>query len=116
MFERLLARLAGRQVGTDRFGNAYWESRKDYSGYGRKRRWVLYAGAAEASKVPPEWHGWLHHTAEAHLNDEKRHGWMVDHRPNATGTAQAYRPDGHDYQGGSRRLTAGDYEAWTPGS
>jgi NADH:ubiquinone oxidoreductase subunit len=41
MFERLLARLAGRQVGTDRFGNAYWESRKDYSGSGRQSRWVV---------------------------------------------------------------------------
>ncbi len=116
MFERLLARLTGHKVGTDRFGNQYWESRKDFRAYGRKRRWVLYAGTAEASKVPPEWHAWLHHTTQAPLPEQKRHAWQVEHRPNPTGTAAAYRPDGHDYQGGRRRQTAGDYEAWTPGS
>lgn len=116
MFERLLARLSGHQVGTDRFGNTYFESRRDYLGYGRKRRWVIYPRVAEATTVPPEWHTWLHHTTEAPLPEQKRHAWMVEHRPNQTGTAQAYRPLGHDYSGGRRRETAGDYEAWTPGS
>ncbi|HEV7265992.1 MAG TPA: NADH:ubiquinone oxidoreductase subunit NDUFA12 [Falsiroseomonas sp.] len=116
MFERMLARLSGRAVGTDRFGNAYFESRADYLGYGRKRRWVVYAGTPEATKVPPEWHGWLHHTTETPLPEQKAYPWIVEHRTNPTGTAQAYRPLGHDYSGGRRRETAGDYEAWTPGS
>jgi NADH:ubiquinone oxidoreductase subunit len=116
MFERLLARLTGHQVGTDRFGNSYWESHKDFGAYGRKRRWVIYAGEAEPSKVPPEWHGWLHHTTAAPLPEGKRHAWQLEHRPNPTGTAAAYRPQGHDYEGGRRRRTAGDYEAWTPES
>jgi len=114
MFERMLARLTGRAVGTDRFGNAYYESRKDYAAYGRKRRYVIYAGTAEATMVPPEWHAWLHHTTDAPLPEGKRHPWMIEHRPNPTGTAAAYRPVGHDYQGGQRRVTTGDYEAWTP--
>jgi NADH:ubiquinone oxidoreductase subunit len=116
MFMRLLARMKGRQVGTDRFGNAYYESRDDYLNYGRKRRWVLYAGAPEPSAVPPEWHGWLHHTSDAPLPEAKKHPWMIEHRPNPTGTANAWRPPGHDYAGGRRPTTAGDYEAWTPGS
>jgi NADH:ubiquinone oxidoreductase subunit len=116
MFERLLARLSGHQVGTDRFGNAYFESRSNFRSYGRTRRWVIYSGAAEPSKVPPEWHGWLHHTTQAPLPEEKAYPWMVEHRPNPTGTALAYRPQGHDYQGGRRLETAGDYEAWTPGA
>jgi NADH:ubiquinone oxidoreductase subunit len=119
MFERLLARLSGRQIGTDRFGNAYFESRADYrsyASYGRKRRWVVYSGAADPTTVPPEWHGWLHHTTDTPLPEEKRYPWIAEHRPNPTGTPQAYRPHGHDYQGGRRRETAGDYEAWTPGS
>jgi len=116
MFERLLARLSGRQVGTDRFGNAYYESRRDYLGYGRKRRYVVYAGVAEPSKVPPEWHGWLHHTTAAPLPEQKAYPWIVEHRPNLTGTALAYRPSGHDYVSGRRPETAGDYEAWTPGT
>jgi NADH:ubiquinone oxidoreductase subunit len=41
---------------------------------------------------------------------------MLDHQPNLTGTPQAYRPAGHDYAGGRRNRTTGDYEAWTPGS
>ncbi|MBX6746577.1 MAG: NADH:ubiquinone oxidoreductase subunit NDUFA12, partial [Acetobacteraceae bacterium] len=32
------------------------------------------------------------------------------------GTPHSYRPPGHDYVGGTRRVTGGDYEAWTPGS
>ena len=116
MFERLLARLSGRQVGTDRFGNAYFESRRDFLAYGRTRRWVIYSGSPEATKVPPEWHAWLHHTTDTPLTEERRYPWQVEHRPNPTGTALAYRPFGHDYQGGRRPETAGDYEAWTPGS
>ncbi len=115
MFERLVASLSGRKVGTDRFGNTYYESRRDFAHYGRKRRWVIYAGTAEATNVPPEWHAWLHHTSDKPLPEEKRYPWQVEHRPNPTGTPKAYRPLGHDYQGGQRRLTAGDYEAWTPG-
>jgi NADH:ubiquinone oxidoreductase subunit len=115
MLNRLFARLSGREVGRDRFGNVYYESRGNFRGYGRKRRFVVYAGADEATKVPPEWHGWLHHTTDAPLPEQKRHAWQVEHRPNPTGTALAYRPKGHDYEGGRRRETAGDYEAWTPG-
>jgi NADH:ubiquinone oxidoreductase subunit len=116
MLQRLLARLSGRQVGQDRFGNLYFESRRPFRGYGRTRRFVVYAGAAEPTSVPPEWHGWLHHTTEAPLPEGKRYPWMIEHRPNPTGTPAAYRPAGHDYAGGRRRETAGDYEAWTPGS
>ncbi len=113
---RLTTALSGRKIGTDRFGNSYHESRRDYLQYGRKRRWVLFNGAADPTKVPPEWHGWLHHTAAAPLSETKTHAWQVEHRPNPTGTALAWHPPGHDYSGGRRQVTTGDYEAWTPGS
>jgi NADH:ubiquinone oxidoreductase subunit len=113
-FARLDARLFGRPVGTDRFGNAYYESRAPMPRYGRHRRWVVYKGEADGSKVPPEWHAWLHHTAEAPLPETPKYPWMLEHQPNRTGTALAYRPAGHDYSGGVRAPTAGDYEAWTP--
>ena len=112
---RLLSPLRGRKVGTDRAGNTYWEAGRVRAGYDRPRRWVLFAAATEASAVPPEWHGWLHHVGQP-LDDTKRLPWQRDHQPNMTGTALAYRPAGHDYEGGERRATAGDYEAWTPGS
>ncbi|TPG59117.1 NADH:ubiquinone oxidoreductase subunit NDUFA12 [Roseomonas nepalensis] len=114
--QRWLSGLSGRRVGTDTAGNIYFESRRDFLNYGRKRRWVVYAGAAEATVVPPEWHAWLHHTLDSPLDATRRLPWMKPHMPNMTGTAQAYRPAGSDLAGGKRAPTAGDYEAWTPGS
>lgn len=114
--QRWLAGLSGRRVGTDAAGNIYFESSRTFLNYGRKRRWVVYAGVAEASVVPPEWHAWLHHTTDAPLDTSRLPAWVKPHRPNMTGTPQAYHPAGSDYAGGKRAPTAGDYEAWTPGS
>ena len=111
---RLTSRLTGRPVGTDRFGNRYVEGRRPLPGYGRHRRWVIYRGAADPTAVPPEWHAWLHYTTAAPLPEVKRYPWQIEHRPNMTGTPHAYRPAGHDYVGGQRRITTGDYEAWNP--
>ena len=41
--------------------------------------------------------------------------WEADYTPNATGTAQAYYPQGALERGGQRARAVGDYEAWTPG-
>ncbi len=111
----LFTLIKGRRVGTDAAGNIYYQERRPRPAY-RTRRWVAYAGAAEASKVPPEWHAWLHYTTDAPLPDAPRRPWQQPHRPNPTGTAAGYRPPGHDYQGGRRARASGDYEAWTPGS
>jgi len=107
--------LNGTLVGQDEFGNRY------YKGRGRKlnnreRRWVVYNGIAEASKVPPEWHAWLHHTTDAPLTEAaaKPRPWQKSHLPNLTGTAYAYRPRGHVLSGGRRAPATGDYEAWSP--
>lgn len=106
----------GNQVGTDAFGNRYYCSGKPRSGYKRERRWVMYKGAPEASSVPPEWHGWLHHqtdTVPSEVNSFRR-PWQKPHQPNMTGTNAAYRPPGHILQGGKREEATGDYEAWDP--
>ena len=114
---RLTSPLRGRKVGTDRFGNVYYEGRSNLPVYNRPRRWAVYAGGGrEPTVVPPEWHAWLHHTVPEPLPETKRYPWQQEHRPNLTGTPPAYRPAGHDYVGGTRRVTGGDYEAWTPGS
>jgi NADH:ubiquinone oxidoreductase subunit len=113
---RLTTGFAVSEIGTDRFGNAYYESKRDWLNYGRKRRYVVYSGTAEATKVPPEWHAWLHHTTDAPLSEKKKYPWQKEHQQNMTGTAQAYRPAGHDHATGHRQVTTGDYEAWTPGS
>ncbi len=108
--------INGRQVGTDEFGNRYFEARRDDRLHGRRRRWVLYRGDVEASKVPPEWHAWLHHMVPEPLTDAaaRSRPWQKPHQPNLTGTAAAYRPKGHEFSGGKRAPATGDYQAWTP--
>lgn len=112
---RLFTWMSGRAVGTDAAGNTYYEERRPRRG-ARSRRWVMYAGAAEASAVEPEWHGWLHYMTAEPIPESARRAWQIPHRPNLTGTAEAYRPPGHDYRGGTRDAATGDYESWTPGS
>jgi NADH:ubiquinone oxidoreductase subunit len=111
----LWSSLNGEQVGTDAAGNTYFRSRKK-TGDGRERRWVIYAGANDASRVPSEWHGWLHGSydelPQSHLPPPKI--WEADYTPNATGSAAAYRPQGALERGGRRAGATGDYESWTP--
>jgi NADH:ubiquinone oxidoreductase subunit len=110
----------GEHVGTDSAGNRYYRAKRPYpKGHpfaGRERRWVIYEGANDASRVPAEWHGWLHGTfdgvPESFLPPPRI--WEVDYTPNATGTPQAYRPQGALEKGGIRALATGDYEAWSP--
>ncbi len=111
---RLFTLLHGHAVGRDAQGNRYFDERRPRPGGLRARRWVLYAGAPEASDVPPEWHAWLHYTTDAPLPEAPRRPWQKPHEPNLTGTAEAYFPPGHEYRGGRRPIASGDYEAWTP--
>lgn len=108
--------LKGEQVGTDAQGNRYFRAKKAKHVDGRERRWVLYNGANDASRVPAEWHGWLHGTfdgvPESYLPPARI--FEVDFTPNATGTAAAYRPQGALERGGKRARATGDYEAWSP--
>ncbi len=112
----LFTKLRGRQVGTDAAGNIYYTESRPRPGSGRTRRWVAYAGVPDASKVPAEWHAWLHYTTDAPIPADGHHPWQKPHLPNLTGTPTSYRPPGHDYEGGQRARATGDYEAWTPGS
>jgi NADH:ubiquinone oxidoreductase subunit len=106
----------GSHVGTDTFGNRYFQSRDRKSYDGRKRRWVLYNGYVDASKVPPEWFGWLHYSVdEAPSQDSpKRRDWQKDHVPNLSGTPFAWKPRGSIARGGQRASASGDYQAWRP--
>jgi len=102
--------LGGRFVGEDKFGNRYYQ---DKAG---KRRWVIYAGTVEASRVPPDWHGWLHHTFKEPptVTPPPVKAWEKPHQPNLTGTPGAYRPPGSLAEGGVRAKATGDYQAWKP--
>jgi NADH:ubiquinone oxidoreductase subunit len=104
-----------RFVGADSEGNKYYRSRPR-KGYRHDRRYVIYKGRPDASKVPPEWHGWLHHQTDTvpGSGPSFRRLWQKPHVPNLTGTTGAYRPPGHILAGGRRPETTGDYEAWVP--
>jgi len=101
-------RLRGVRVGEDKDGNVY------YSTADGRRRWVIYNGPIEASRVAPEWHGWLHHTFAKPPTEEplSNHGWQAPHVENLTGTEDAYAPPGSLRNPKRQRLT--DYEAWDP--
>ncbi|GAB4239009.1 MAG: NADH:ubiquinone oxidoreductase subunit NDUFA12 [Methyloligellaceae bacterium] len=107
---RLFTWRKGEKVGEDEFGNVYYRER------GGKRRWVIYKQESEASLVPPDWHGWLHYTVDTPPTEENyvRREWEKPHRPNLTGTPQAYRPQGSTLASGKRPPATGDYEAWSP--
>ena len=103
-------------VGRDGQGNRYYRA-KARKGYKRERRWVLYKGEAEASRVPPEWHGWLHCTTDTPPTDRpfaEPHEWQLGHQPNLTGSARAYLPPGHPARAGGRAPSTSDYEPWVP--
>ena len=112
---RIFTLLHGRRVGSDAAGNVYYTQRRAPA-QGRTRRWVDFAGPPEASAVPPEWHSWLHYTTDEPLAVSGQKPWQKPHLANATGTADSYRPPGHDYEGGQRARASGDYESWTPES
>lgn len=104
----------GTKVGEDGTGNTYYQGGKTVGGL--DRRWVMYKGQNDASRVPPEWHGWLHHTIDD-LPDRALPPpriWQVAPTANLTGTADAYRPAGALEIGGKRAAASGDYEAWSP--
>ncbi len=118
---RLYTWLRGQEVGRDAEGNRYFREkgggRVHDDSLRRERRWVVYNGQVEASRVPPEWHAWLHHTSDEIPPEggPPRRPWQKDHLPNLTGSGQAYRPPGHTLKGGRRDKATGDYEPWTPG-
>lgn len=106
----------GEFVGEDEQGNKYYQERKARAGAERRRRWVIYNGTVEASRVPPDWHGWLHYIFEEPPTDAPlpRHAWEKDHKPNMTGTREAYRPQGSLWREGERPKATGDYKPWSP--
>lgn len=112
---RLYTMLNGELVGTDSQGNRYYRSRHTRKGR-RDKRWVIYAGEVEASRVPAAWHSWLHHTTDDVPDESKirRWPWQKEHMPNMTGTPQAYRPPGSLLEQGKRPHATGDYEPWQP--
>ena len=96
--------------------DAFAKGGKIDSALGFERRWVVFSDYAEASTIPPSWHGWMHHTVDTpptQINYKAR-AWQKPHRPNMTGTPYATKPKGSLAAGDARQKSDGDYEAWKP--
>ena len=76
---------------------------------------MIYKSLAEPSQIPPAWHAWLHHTVDVPptLEDYRPRPWEKAHRPNLTGTYEAYRPPGSTLRAGATKPPL-DYEPWQP--
>ena len=84
---RIKTLISGKLIGTDIYGNKYYENSKG-------KRWVIYSGEIDASKIPVEWYSWIDFTANKieKTHDLKKYDWQKPHQPNLTGTDSAYYP------------------------
>ena len=107
----IISRRNGEEVGRDEAGNIYFRHRKD-----SRRRWVIYDGSNDSSRVPPGWNAWLRGTIDELPSEAlpQRRQWEKKPEPNLTGTISAYRPSGSMDGLGIRAAATGDYEAWKP--
>ena len=98
----------GVKVGEDSQGNIFYRTADD------SKRWVIFNGEAEASRVDPDWHGWLHRTWDDPPSDKPlpHKAWEKPHQENLTGTPLAYAPAGSIRR--PEPVERSDYEAWSP--
>jgi len=98
----------GVKVGEDAQGNTFYRTRNG------KRRWVCFAGTPEATRISPDWHGWLHFTWDEPptVAPLVHRSWEVARVENATGSPEAYSPAGSILRAHPEQWT--DYEAWKP--
>ena len=64
------------------------------------KRWVIYSGEFDASKIPSEWYSWIHFTKNRIENnhDLEKYKWQKPHQSNQTGTDNAYHPNRNNEQ------------------
>ena len=96
--------LRGKFVGSDDFGNNYYSDSKG-------RRWVIYKNRVESSKIPPEWHLWIHFLTQKKPSDNvKKFEWQKTYEENLTGTSKAHNPEGSLRSKSKKNMKK--YEIW----
>ena len=85
---RLKTIISGKFVGSDSYGNKYYENKKG-------KRWVIYSDEIDATKIPVEWYSWIHFTPNRieKIHDLEKFDWQKPHQSNLTGTEEAYYPN-----------------------
>jgi len=113
MYLKLRSWLIGKKIGVDQFGNRYYQTRDHwlFRYLFQNRRWVIFNGYREASKVPAQWFGWLHYNQKSPPNtNNPLYGWQKPHCQNMTGSSAAYRPPLYSLQKDQKK----DYQPWSP--
>ena len=96
--------FTGKFVGTDQFGNKYYLNSKG-------KRWVIYKNNVEASKIPPEWHLWIHYLTKNIPSDKiNSFSWQKKYEENLTGTKRAHKPEGSLATNQKKNMKK--YETW----
>ncbi len=95
----------GKLVGKDEFGNKYYKNNKG-------KRWVIYNGEVNASKITSDWFSWIHHTTNTIPSEknQKKYSWQKPHIENKTGTGESYKPNKISKKGKDFKK----YETWKP--
>ena len=94
----------GKLVGSDEFGNKYYTNSS-------RKRWVIYKDEVESTKIPAEWHLWIHFLAQNTPSDNiSKFEWQKRHIENLTGTEKAYKPEGS--LASEKKKNLKKYETW----
>lgn len=102
---KLIIKLTSKKVGQDMYGNTYYLSKKT-DDMGRNKRYVIYNGIIETSKIPPVYHAWIHYMIDDIQAKDNLHAWQSEHLPNLTGTSNSHLME--------RGKVSSDYQPWQP--
>ena len=77
----------GKLVGKDEFGNKYYQNSKG-------KRWVIYNGEINASKITSDWFSWIHNISSEspEKGQKEKYNWQKPHKENKTGTKESFQP------------------------
>lgn len=115
LINKIKIQLTATKVGEDEFGNRYFEEKSEKIS-AKKKRFIIYHGQVEASKIPATWHRWLHYTTDkipVNVNCHK-YSWQKIHLPNLSGTLYEHSASASINKKGDRKLVSSDFEAWNP--
>ena len=96
--------FTGKFAGSDEFGNKYYYNSEN-------KRWVVYNKRVESTKIPPEWHMWIHFlNKKVPTKNQNKYDWQKKYEENLTGTSKAYRPEGSLIS--EKNKSTKKYETW----
>ena len=96
----------GKLVGRDESENKYYENRK------KDKRWVVYKGEINASKITSDWFSWIHYISNITPVEKKynKYPWQKPHLENKTGTNESYKAN----KISKKSKDFKKYETWKP--